>query len=332
MADSDCVTPANACVLAELPRVLRAPAGVGTPEEARAWLVEQRDRIDAKLLLTGAILFRGFPLREATDFDAFIRTLHPTLADYAGGISPRAAVEGRIYASTYVPRRFTLPLHHELCYTDRYPSHLAFFCRVASGRGGQTPIADSRAIYQAIDPIVRERFEARGVRYERTLPGRAGAWERVGSRRTWQTTFETEDRSRVESHCRAQGMAPEWLAGGALRLTKTRPAVTKHPRTGEPVWFNQAHVFSCLPALQPGLLGRVLYRIASATGGLGYACSYGDGSPIARADLENVLGVIQGHAVSFDWCRGDVLLLDNLLTAHGRKPYRGPREILVAMA
>jgi hypothetical protein len=72
--------------------------------------------------------------------------------------------------------------------------------------------------------------------------------------------------------------------------------------------------------------------LASATGGLGYACRYADGSPIAREHLEHVLDVIERHAVSFDWRCGDVLLLDNLRVAHGRAPYRGRREILVAMA
>jgi alpha-ketoglutarate-dependent taurine dioxygenase len=37
------------------------------------------------------------------------------------------------------------------------------------------------------------------------------------------------------------------------------------------------------------------------------------------------------NAISFRWERGDVLLLDNYLVAHGRNPYEGPRKILVAM-
>ena len=30
--------------------------------------------------------------------------------------------------------------------------------------------------------------------------------------------------------------------------------------------------------------------------------------------------------------RGDVLMLDNLFTIHGRNPFRGPRRILTGMA
>jgi alpha-ketoglutarate-dependent taurine dioxygenase len=323
---------AVACHAGVLPRVVVAANGVTTAADACAWLARARGELEADLDVAGAVLLRELPLREASEFEAFARVLHPELADYAGGISPRTSVRGRIYASTYVPSRFTLPLHHELCYTDRYPSRLLFFCRVAPLRGGRTPIADSRSIYRDIDPAVRARFVEKGLRYERTLSGRAAAWDRVGSRRTWQATFETSDRASVAARCREQRMQAEWLADGSLRLATTRPAVIRHPRSGDPVWFNQAHVFSFLPRLQPGLLGRLLYRLASATGGLGYACRYGDGSPIAREDLEHVLDVIERHAVEFDWRRGDVLVLDNLRVAHGRTPYRGRREVLVAMA
>ena len=33
----------------------------------------------------------------------------------------------------------------------------------------------------------------------------------------------------------------------------------------------------------------------------------------------------------FDWCKGDTLLVDNILTGHGRMPYKGPRRIYVAL-
>jgi alpha-ketoglutarate-dependent taurine dioxygenase len=37
-------------------------------------------------------------------------------------------------------------------------------------------------------------------------------------------------------------------------------------------------------------------------------------------------------SVAFAWQRGDLLMLDNMAVAHGRRPYRGERQVLVAMA
>jgi len=36
--------------------------------------------------------------------------------------------------------------------------------------------------------------------------------------------------------------------------------------------------------------------------------------------------------VVFSWQQGDIMVIDNILTMHGRKPFQGDRQVLVAMA
>jgi alpha-ketoglutarate-dependent taurine dioxygenase len=48
--------------------------------------------------------------------------------------------------------------------------------------------------------------------------------------------------------------------------------------------------------------------------------------------LEEVRRVYTEASVTFAWQKGDVLLLDNFLASHGREPFEGPRQVLVAMA
>jgi alpha-ketoglutarate-dependent taurine dioxygenase len=58
---------------------------------------------------------------------------------------------------------------------------------------------------------------------------------------------------------------------------------------------------------------------------------YGDGSPIEAQVMDHVRGAFARATISFPWQRGDILVLDNMLVAHAREPYEGPRRILAAM-
>jgi alpha-ketoglutarate-dependent taurine dioxygenase len=59
---------------------------------------------------------------------------------------------------------------------------------------------------------------------------------------------------------------------------------------------------------------------------------YGDGSHIEASILDEIREAYHCEAVSFPWRRGDVLMLDNMLTAHGRAPFSGSRKVVVGMA
>ena len=59
---------------------------------------------------------------------------------------------------------------------------------------------------------------------------------------------------------------------------------------------------------------------------------YGDGSPIEGDVLDILRDAYRQASTSFPWQDGDILLIDNMLAAHGRAPFRGARQVLVAMA
>jgi hypothetical protein len=58
---------------------------------------------------------------------------------------------------------------------------------------------------------------------------------------------------------------------------------------------------------------------------------FGDGSPIDDAIVDHIRSLYSEESISFAWQKGDILLLDNMLTAHGRNPFTGERKIVVAM-
>lgn len=277
--------------------------------------------IEADLVEHGAILFRDFPLRSRTDFGAFARAISPEFMEYTERSTPRSEMAAGIYTSTEYPADQHIPLHNENSYSHGWPRKIYFFCAEPARIGGATPLADSRKVYEAIDRGVRERFVEKGVMYVRNY--------RRDLDLPWQTVFQTSDRAEVERYCAQVGMRYEWRGDDSLRTTQVRHAVATHPTTKETVWFNQAHLFH-VSSLEKNL--RESMSALYADEELPRNSYYGDGTPIEASALEEIRRAYSELATAGEWQQGDVLLLDNMLTAHGRTPYQGPRKILVAMA
>lgn len=294
-----------------------------SPSRAGETLLEAfeplRADIDALLARIGGVLLRGFEVPDVAAFRSFAASFgHPLLA-YEFGSTPRSAVGGGIYTSTEYPAHQHIPLHNEQAYTREWPMKIWFHCVTAAPEGGETPIADSRAIWRHMPETIRRRF-APGVLYVRNY----GEFDVP-----WQQVFNTGERAEVETWCRRSGIRFEWKPDGGLRTTQLCQATAVHPRTGETVWFNQAHLFH-VSNLQPEV--RESLEELLGTDEMPRTACFADGSPIPDAMLDEVRAVLQAQTVSFRWQAGDVLMLDNMLAAHARAPFKGPRKVVVAMA
>jgi alpha-ketoglutarate-dependent taurine dioxygenase len=285
------------------------------------WAQGQRAFIESSLLKHGAVLFRNFGVDSATRFQEFARALAPELLGYFERAAPRREVAGNVYTSTEYPADQPIPLHHEMSYSHNWPTKIWFYCERPAARGGATPIASDRKVFDLIDPAVKQSFMRRKVMYVRNYG--------EGLDLSWQEAFQTEERAAVEEYCRQARMTCEWREGDRLRTRAVRQVVATHPRTGETVWFNHAHMFHISNV---GASAREALLAHFREDELPRNAFYGDGSPIEDSVLEEIRAVYAGAAVTFPWREGDVLLLDNFLASHGREPFDGPRSVLVAMA
>jgi len=285
------------------------------------WAASNRDWIETHLLKHGGILFRNFKINGTTEFEQFIQTISGELLDYSYRSTPRSQVSGKIYTSTEYPASQSIPLHNEMAYSLNWPMKIWFFCLKSAEAGGETPIADSRKVFARLDSKIKEKFMQKKVMYVRNYGDKLDL--------NWQNVFQTTNKSEVENYCRKSGIEFEWKDSNHLRTRQVCQAVATHPKTGETVWFNQAHLFH-VSSLEREVYQSLLAAFKEED--LPRNSYYGDGSPIEAFVLDEIRQVYQEEVVVFPWEEGDILMLDNMLAAHGRLPFAGSRKVLVGMA
>jgi alpha-ketoglutarate-dependent taurine dioxygenase len=284
------------------------------------WAADNRVQLEKSLWENGAILFRGFGVDSPEQFEKLIAGLWGPLLTYTFGSTPRSHVSGNVYTSTEYPAHQEIPLHNEMSYSRDWPQRIWFLSLKVASEGGETPIGDSRKIFQRIDPRIRDRFAEKKVLYVRNYG--------EGLDVPWQKVFETSDPARVGEICRTAGIEYEWRGPDRLRTRELCQAVARHPVTGEMVWFNQAHLFHISSLPQEG---REALLSTFAEEDLPRNAYYGDGSALEDEALSVIREALRAETVVFPWQAGDVLLVDNMLTAHGRRPFSGARRVVVGM-
>ncbi|MFG2760238.1 TauD/TfdA family dioxygenase [Streptomyces wuyuanensis] len=267
-----------------------------------------------------ALTFRGFGITPDTH-GRIADALLPRRLAYMHGNSPRTKVGENVYTSTEYPAELTISMHNEMSYSHTWPSRLLFYCVQAPITGGATPVVDGEAWLAALHPNIQGDF-ATGVRYTQNLHNGYGLGK------SWQDTFETDDRTVVERFLADSKADWKWKNDGTLWISQLRPATTRHPVTGTEVWFNQADQFHISG------LGEQADDIADLLpeADMPQSVSFADGSPIPAEHIRHIQETGLALAIDVDWEPGDLLLIDNVLVAHGRRPFTGHRRILVAMS
>lgn len=255
------------------------------------------------LLKQGAILFRGFPIHTTEDFVNVIETLNlGQIVNYNG-----------IFYSNDSSCSVPIPLHQERSFVKNFPHHLYFFCEAPPIEGGETLIADARRIYEELDSNVKQEFNEKGLTYIAKYFGKSKFmhWlhKKKKSYQSWIDVFETHNKEVVEVQCQADESDWRWFRQDWIEIKQTRPALLNHPDTHETIWFNQAH----------------LYKSKS------HQVTFSDGTSIPQENISHIQQVLKDNMTLFPWERGDVIVLDNRLTLHGRAPFKGQFKVLTAL-
>lgn len=280
------------------------------------WMQENKPLVARYLQQYGGILFRDAEVDTVASFKKFVDQLELNTLEYKMRSSPRHEVGDKIYHTTTHPADQTINMHSESSYASSWPMRIIFCCVTPAAEQGETPIADTREVLTNLSPALREKFARLGVMYTRNLSEKLGL--------PWQEVFQTADKAVAEKICRQSNIEFAWQGEEKLVTQWRKKAIYTHPETGEPTWFNHAFFFNKY-TLEEDLLTIL------GPDNLPFDTCFGDGSEISRSEVEEIGEAYRKALIIFPWKKGDVLFLDNMLMAHGRRPFKGDRQILVSL-
>ena len=301
------------------PLIVACQTPTATLEQAVAWVTANADHLVQEASKHGAVLFRGFPLASAQDFDAFVRAFDLPGFTYEESLSNAVRVNhtARVFSANEAPPSAIINLHHEMAQTPIHPSKLFFYCQTAAPVGGATSICRSDVLWERIlaeCPDFAEACRTRGLKYTHTMPAAADA--ESGQGRSWASTFSAETRADAEVRMTELGCTWEWMDDDSVRVTSPALPAVRALADGRSVFFNQ--------------LIAALTGWDDAKGDPSRVLRFGDDSPL---DLPGAFRAAEiADALRFDvmWQSGDVAFIDNHVAMHGRRTFEGRRKVMAA--
>lgn len=287
------------------------------------WLTTNEKKIEEELLKYGGVLFRGFCEASVSNFEKFSQSICRSLFTDYGDLPPEQG-SAKVYKSTPYPSNQPILFHNESSHLNQWPIKQFFCCIKAASEGGETPIVDCRRVYNRVctqlNKKIVEKLIKKGLLYVRNFVPAIDV--------SWQNFYRTEDPLKVEEICRLHGTNFEWDTEKNLRTYRLAQAVIQHPKTNEMSFFNQIslHHISCVDVSTRSSLLSIFGEKKIPRN-----VYYGDGEPIEEEVVQQIRNIFKQESFSFPWQEGDILLLDNILMAHGREPFVGDRKIIVAM-
>ncbi|MCH2189297.1 MAG: TauD/TfdA family dioxygenase [Gammaproteobacteria bacterium] len=305
------------------PLVVTPPQANITLEQSKQWIRDNLHTLELELARAGAILFRGFPMDSAETFDEFSAAFDYPSFTYKESLSNAVRINftERVFTANEAPKDVEIYLHHEMAQTPVSPDKLFFFCKSAAEQGGATPICRSDKLYQALkdrDSELALEFFDKGLKYTTHMPFEDN--HASGQGRSWKGTLSVETQAEAEKKLAQLGYSWEWMSDKSLKaITPVLPAV-RTLENGTDVFYNQ---------LVAAYLGWKGVKEEPSK-----AITFGDDSHISVEALDLVVSLSREFTFDLQWQDGDMALIDNKMTMHGRRPFAGERkrQVLVALA
>jgi len=291
-----------------------------TLDEACAWAADHRERLVAEAAAAGTVLFRGFPLKTAEDFDRFIGAFGLPNFAYEDSLSNAVRINKtpRVFTANEAPPEVTIFFHHEMAQTPIYPSKLFFFCEQPAVEGGATPLCRSDILWERLAekcPQFARDCAAKGLRYSNVMP--AANDHASGMGRSWRSTLKAQTPAEAEARLAGLGYSFTWQDDGCLRATTPVLKAVYDLGGGRKSFFNQLIAAFC--------------GWKDSRNDPSKSITFGDGTPLDRDAVTTAVALAEELAFDVPWQQGDVALVDNYVVMHGRRTFTGPRKVLASL-
>lgn len=305
----------------ELPH---CPAEVRANEEDNklggTYFAKNRESIRSTLRDHGAVWLRGFDLMKGV---AGHRTMYEELGLlpcldplHSSGLRKFASERDALYEEVNKPslRQHYIGLHSEST-TKRTAAYAAFVCfKKATGGGGRFLIADGAKILADMDEGLLKKIYDRQVRISVSnldLPGGTPGILKEGFKSVVEAAVAPKFDMDLEMIYEADGKP------GRLQAIEERESpINRHPVTGQPVWFCNAH----------NHLRYLRDRRPCGVPEVGMTdVFFGDLGHLSPEECDEIKRVSEKHITALPMEPGDVLLVDNYRSLHGRDVFDGER-------
>lgn len=298
------------------------------------WFDDHHEALQALLPRHGAILLRGFAIPDTAAFNTLVDRYDTDPNGYAGGMASRGQIAGKVFEASRLPADQHLIMHQEMGYLPNYPRQIIFYCAAAAVTGGATTLVDIRRFAAALPPRLLDAIRDKGVLYRRAFrcPEKGDAND---IRRPWTEVMQVASRDEAERTAADIGCEARWHDDGSLSLEYRASGFARHAVDDEEVWFAQ------VPSMHVNRT-RLSHNYSEAAIDRLFEqfpvgrprpveILYGDGSAIPDELVTPLYSMINRIAVNIPYRDNDMLMVDNLYTAHGRQPFIGKRDVQVAL-
>jgi alpha-ketoglutarate-dependent taurine dioxygenase len=297
-------------------------------------LQAQDEILSKKLALHGTLLFRGLPITNAAEFSKFAHAFGYKPHEIIGIVVNRPELAPNVAPANEAPKEVLIYNHNESPQVPHAPEYIFFYSHKAPANGGETPISSSLELFQRakeeipefIDELAKKGILSRVVyKVDQQYEGGSTLKQAFGKEIEEGDDEETR-KAKIEKQIARYGRGKyttwEWTSDGGVILTHKLPAIRTQPSSGLPTLFTGLAAYYKNAQNQGNKNGRKMNTTQL----------FGDGTPIPEKYLATLAKITDEIRVLHKWQRGDVLVYDNVISQHGRQPWKGEQSDRVVLA